>query len=82
MAANPARERARQHVSEEIVSGLQERIAQWQQERSRIEAVIQREDRKRDRYELLAELIAAAEAEIAAATQRAVGPRVDTGVLR
>jgi hypothetical protein len=82
MAANQARERARQHVSEEIVSGLQARIAQWQQERSRIEAVIQREDRKRDRYDLLAELITAAEAEIAAATQRAADPRIEIGVER
>ncbi len=66
--------KAAQVVAEEITAALQSRIVQWQAERAKIEAVIQREDRKRQRYDLLGELIVAAEAEIEKAMKK-VGDR-------
>lgn len=73
MAAEPIpmrREQAAKAVAEEIAGALQVKIAQWQTERSKIEAAMQREDRKRQRFELLGELIAAAETEIASAMSK------------
>lgn len=79
MSAEPSpmrREQAAKVVAEEIAGALQLRVAQWQTERSKIEAMMQREDRKRARFELLGELISAAEAEIATAMARAM-PRLE-----
>lgn len=62
--------RARKQVFQEIVDALQGRIAQWQAERARIDIMRARQDRKVERYQILADLIAEAEAEIARASAR------------
>lgn len=74
------RPNATQVVAEEIASSLQERIAQWQTERSKIEASMARESRKAQRYELLGELIDEAQREITKAMERAAPVQAAEGV--
>lgn len=63
--------RATRQVAEEIVSALQERIVGWNAERAKLEARVTRQQRVQQRYDALGELIAAAQAEIAAAEAKA-----------
>lgn len=59
--------RARQQIAKEIVEALQSRIAEWEDERAKIEVIRSKQDRKEERYAALGELIDEAEKQIAAA---------------
>jgi hypothetical protein len=71
--------RAEQQVAKEIVEALQARIAGWQAELQKIEVLRARQDRKVARYQVLTDLIAAAQAEIATASSKLPVERVTAG---
>jgi hypothetical protein len=56
--------RADQQVAQEIVDALQSRIGQWQAEIQSIDLLRSKQDRKEARYQMLLDLIDAAQAEI------------------
>lgn len=74
--------RAEQQVAEEIIEALQSRIAEWDAERGRIEVLRSKQDRKEERYQILGELIAAAQKEISTASKRVEHAAAETGVRR
>lgn len=55
---------AEQQVAQEIVDALGLRVAEWERERSAIEVMRSKQDRKEQRYELLGQFIAAARSQI------------------
>jgi len=71
--------RAEQQVAKEIVDALQARIAGWQAEMQQIEVLRARQDRKVERYQVLTDLIAAAQAEIVVASSKISVDRATAG---